>query len=75
MAMERQRALMASFKRTVAAGDPDIGLLWAANSCTSAEADEARREERVRVARDRADEQRRMRHDAWADAAGRGAMT
>lgn len=67
MAMERQLAALARFKRSVAAGEPDLPCLWAANSCTRAEYDRAVREARLADVRRRAEIQRRMRQDAWAD--------
>ena len=66
MAMERQAAAMAAFRRTVAAGNPDITLLWRANSCTRAEYEEAVRESQAASIRRYAEDQRRMREDAWA---------
>ena len=66
MAMERQSAAMAAFQRTVAAGNPDVTLLWRANSCTRAEYEEAVRESQAASIRRYAEDQRRMREDAWA---------
>ena len=66
MAMERQAAAMAAFRRTVAAGNPDVTLLWRANSCTRAEYEEAVRESQAASIRRYAEDQRRMREDAWA---------
>lgn len=66
MAMERQAAAMAAFQRTVAAGNPDVTLLWRANSCTRAEYEEAVRESQAASIRRYAEDQRRMREDAWA---------
>ena len=66
MAMERQAAAMAAFQRTVAAGNPDVTLLWRANSCTRAEYEEAVRESQAASIKRYAAQQRRMREDAWA---------
>ncbi len=66
MAMERQAAAMAAFRLTVAAGNPDVTLLWRANSCTRAEYEEAVRESQAASIRRYAEDQRRMREDAWA---------
>ena len=66
MAMERQAAAMAAFQRTVAGGNPDVTLLWRANSCTRAEYEEAVRESKAASIRQYAEDQRRMREDAWA---------
>lgn len=66
MAMERQAAAMAAFQRTVADGNPDVTLLWRANSCTRAEYEEAVRESQAASIRRYAAQQRRMREDAWA---------
>ena len=57
---------MAAFRRTVAAGNPDVTLLWRANSCTRAEYEEAVRESQAASIRRYAEDQRRMREDAWA---------
>ncbi|UEA45502.1 hypothetical protein NQ498_01695 [Collinsella stercoris] len=74
MAMERQAAALAAFRRGVAAGRGDVTLLWRSNTCTRAEFDEAAREAKAASVRRYAEQQRRMREDAWADrgAAGRG---
>lgn len=74
MAMERQAAALAAFKRTALSGRPDVTLLWRSNTCTRAEFDEAVRDSRAASIRRYAEQQRRMREDAWADrrAAGRG---
>lgn len=66
MSMERQAAAMAAFRRTVAAGRGDVALLWASNTCTRAEFDEAVKEARAASVRRYAEQQRRMREDAWA---------
>lgn len=66
MAMERQAAALAAFKRQARAGEADIALLWASNTCTRAEYDEAQREARAAAIKRYAAQQRRMREDAWA---------
>ena len=66
MAMERQAAALAAFRRGVAEGREDITLLWASNTCTRAEFDEAQREARAAAIKRYAAQQRRMREDAWA---------
>lgn len=66
MAMERQSAALAAFKRSVLSGRPDVTLLWQSNTCTRAEFDEAVREARATSVRRYAEQQRRMRQDAWA---------
>lgn len=71
MAMERQAAALAAFKRRARAGRTDIALLWAANTCTRAEFEEARRESKAAAVRRYAAQQRRMREDAWAGERGR----
>lgn len=66
MAMERQAAALAAFKRSVAAGEPDVALLWRSNTATRAELEEAAGESRAASVRAYAAQQRRMRQDAWA---------
>lgn len=66
MAMERQAAALAAFRRGVAEGREDIALLWASNTCTRAEFGEAVEEARASAIRRYAAQQRRLREDAWA---------
>lgn len=67
MAMERQAAALAAFKRAAAAGRPNVALLWRSNTATRAELAEAARESRAAAAKAYAEQQRRMRQDGWAE--------